>query len=68
MVITDGTPGYGATSGRLRIGHEVLAHGIRNPVERWIQELKRRINTFYASFTGYTVEPTHNWLRQFVWF
>jgi len=40
---------------------------VRNRVERWIQELKRRIETFYASFTGYNVETTNNWLRQFAW-
>ena len=68
VVITDGATGYGAAFGRLRIHHEVLVHGVRNRVERWIQKLKRRIDTFYASFTGHTVEPTHNWLRQFKWF
>ena len=68
VVITDGATGYGAAFGRLRIRHEVLVHGVRNRVERWIQELKRRIDTFYASFTGHTAEPTHNWLRQFTWF
>ena len=34
---------------------------------RWIQELKRRIDTFYASFTGHEVETTNNWLNQFAW-
>lgn len=68
VVITDGVTGHGAAFGRLRIRHEVLAHGVRNRIERWIQELKRRIDTFYASFTGHSVEPTHNWLRQFTWF
>ena len=68
VVITDAASGYGAAFSRLRIRHRVLTHGSRNRVERWIQELKRRIDAFYASFTGKTVEPTHNWLRQFVWF
>lgn len=40
---------------------------MRNRIERWIQELKRRIDTFYASFTGNDVAPTNNWLRQFAW-
>ena len=38
----DGATGYGAAFGRLRIRHEVLVHGVRNRVERWIQELKRQ--------------------------
>jgi len=67
VVITDGARGYGAAFGRLRIRHRVLVHGSRNRIERWMQELKRRIDTFYASFTGDTAEPTHNWLRQFTW-
>jgi len=32
-----------------------------------IQDLKRRIETFYVSFTGHDVETTNNWLRQFAW-
>ena len=40
---------------------------MRNRIERWVQELKRRINTFYASFTGHDVTTTNNWLRQFAW-
>jgi len=40
---------------------------VRNQIERRIQELKRRIDTLYASFTGYDVAITSNWLRQFAW-
>jgi transposase-like protein len=66
-VITGGATGYGAAFSRLRIRYRVLVYGSRNRIERWIQEFKRRIDTFYASFTDDTVEPTHNWLRQFTW-
>jgi transposase-like protein len=37
---------------------------VRNRIERWMQELKRRIDAFYASFTGDDVVTTNNWLRQ----
>jgi transposase-like protein len=67
-VITDGARGYGAAFGRLRIRHVVRVLGVRNRIGRCMQELKRRIDTFYASFTGNSVESTHNWLRQFTWF
>ena len=68
VVITDGATGYGTGRRPLRIHHEVHAQDVRNRVGRCIQKLKRRIDTFYASVTGHTVEATHNWLRQFVWF
>jgi len=51
----------------LGVTHIVRRHSVRNRIERWIQELKRRINTFYASFTGNDVVTTNNWLRQFGW-
>ena len=60
VVVTDGATGYGI--GLLRIRHDVFVHGVRNHTERWMQELKRCIDTFYASSTGYTVKPTHDWL------
>jgi len=63
VVITDGATGYGAAFGRLRLRHEVLVHGVRNSVERWIQELKRRIDTFSASFTGHSVDSARNCFR-----
>jgi hypothetical protein len=47
--------------------HIIRRHSVRNRIERWIQELKRRIEAFYALFTGYGVETTNNWLRQFAW-
>lgn len=46
-VVTDG-----ATYGPLRpIRHhtDYPSHSVRNRIERWIQELKRRIDTFYIS-------------------
>ncbi|MDY6775054.1 MAG: IS6 family transposase [Halobacteria archaeon] len=67
-VVTDNAVGYGAAFQRLSIQQYVIHTGVRNRIERWFQELKRRINAFYASFTGKSVEPTQNWLRQFAWF
>ena len=66
VVVTDGAS-YGPVFTGLGITHIVRPHGMRNRIERWIQELKRRIDTFYASFTGHDVDTTNNWLRQFGW-
>ena len=44
-----------------------VPHRVRNRIERWMQELKRHIDTFYASFSGNDVVTTNNWLRQFGW-
>lgn len=45
----------------------IRQHGFRNRIELWIQELKRRIDTLYASFPGNGVATMNNWLRQFAW-
>jgi len=66
IVVTDGAR-YGLAFTRLGVTHIVRRHSIRNRVERWIQELKRRIDTFYASFTGRDVATTNHWLCQFAW-
>jgi transposase-like protein len=66
IVVTDGAR-YGSVFTRFGITRIVRRHSIRNRVERWIQELKRRIDTFYASFTGLDVATTNHWLRQFAW-
>ena len=66
IVVTDGAT-YGPVFTRLGITRVIRRHSVRNRVERWIQELKRRIDTFYASFTGHDVDTTNNWLRQFAW-
>jgi transposase-like protein len=66
IVVTDGAS-YGPVFTRLGITHIVRHHSVRNRIERWIQELKRRINTFYASFPGPSVDTTNNWLRQYAW-
>lgn len=68
VVITDAAREYGPVFEELDIERRVISHGVRNRVERWIQELKRRIDTFYASFTGASTTPTQRWLRQFAWF
>jgi putative transposase len=66
IVVTDGAT-YGPVFTHLGITQIVRRHSVRNRIERWIQELKRRIDTFYASFTGHDVVTTNNWLRQFGW-
>ena len=66
VVVTDGAS-YGPGFTKLGITHIVRRHSVRNCVERLIQELKRRIGTFYASFTGHDVVTTNNWRRQFGW-
>jgi hypothetical protein len=52
---------------QLGITRIIRCHSVRNRIEHWMQELKRGIETFYASFTGHDVETTNNWLRQFAW-
>lgn len=66
IAVTDDAT-YGPAFDRLGITRIVRRHSIRNRIERLIQELKRRIDTFHASFTGPTVTTTNNWLRQFAW-
>ena len=66
IVVTDGAT-YGPVFTPLGITRIIRHHSVRNRIERWIQELKRRIDTFYASFTGHEVETTNNWLKQFAW-
>jgi transposase-like protein len=66
IVVADNAS-YGSAFTKGGVTHVVRRHSVRNSIERWIQELKRRIETFYASFTGYDVETTNNWLRQFAW-
>ena len=66
IVVTDGGT-YGPVFTPLGVTRIIRRHSVRNRIERWIQELKRRIDTFYASFTGHDVETTNNWLKQFAW-
>ena len=65
-MVTDGGS-YDRVFTKLGVTQLIRPHSGRNRIERLIQELKRRIDTFYALFTGYTVETTNNWLRQFAW-
>jgi transposase-like protein len=67
-VITDAASGYGNAFYHLRINHIVMKHGVRNHIERRFQELKRRINTFYSSFNGKSLDTTRRWLQQFAFF
>jgi hypothetical protein len=57
IVVTDGAS-YGPVFTTLGITHIVRRHSVRNRIERWIQELKRRIDTFYGSFTMLSKPPT----------
>ena len=66
IVVTDGAS-YGPVFANLGVTRIVRRHGVRSCIERWLQELKRRIDTFSASFTGDDVVTTNNWLRQFGW-
>jgi transposase-like protein len=66
IVVTDGAS-YGPVFTTRGITRIIRRHSVRNRIERWIQELKRRIDTFYASFTGNDVTTTNSWLRQFAW-
>ena len=66
IVVTDGAS-YGSVFTRLGVTRIIRRHSVRNRIERWIQELKRRIETFYASFTGHDIATTNHWLRQFAW-
>ena len=66
IVVTDGVS-YGPVFTKLGVTQITRRHSVRNRIERWIQELKRRIDTFYASFTGHDIVTTNNWLRQFGW-
>ena len=65
-MVTDGAS-YGPVFTRLGFTRIIRRHSVRNRIERVIQDLKRRIETFYVSFTGHDVETTNNWLRQFAW-
>ena len=65
-MVTDAAK-YVSVFTRFGITHIVRRHSIINRVERWIQELKRPIDTFYASITGLDVATTNHWLRQFAW-
>jgi len=66
IVVTDGAS-YGPVFNPLGITHIVRRHSVRNRIEHWIQELKRCIDTFHASFTGNDVVTTNDWFWQFAW-
>jgi transposase-like protein len=67
-VVTDDAQEYGDAFVDADVFHVVFRHGPRTRIERWFQEMKRRLNVFYASFSGSSVDPTRDLLRQFVWF
>jgi len=64
IVVTDGAK-YGPVVDHLKITHIVRHHSVRNRVERWIEELKRQIDTFNALFTEHDITTTNNWPSQF---
>jgi transposase-like protein len=55
IIVTDGAI-RSPVFERLGVKQIIRRHSVRNHIERWIQELKRRIDTFYASFTGHSVD------------
>jgi len=59
IVVTDGAS-YVPVFTPLGIAHIIRRHSVRNRIEHWIEELKRRIDTFYPSFTGNDVATTRN--------
>jgi transposase-like protein len=67
-IVTDDAQEYGDAFVDAGVFHVVFRLGPRTRIERWFQELKRRLNVFYASFSGSSVDPTRDLLRQFVWF
>jgi len=61
--LVDGAPWLHA--GLFELGmhfrHEI--HGDRNPVERVLQEVKRRTTQFYNTFSHASAEPAEQWLK-----
>jgi len=64
IVVTNGA-NYRSVSTNQGVTRIVRRRAVRTRIERWIQESKRRINPFYASFTGHDGDTTNDWLRQF---
>jgi len=54
--VTDGAVA-GPVFTTLGVTQIIRHHSVRNRIERWIQGLKRRIDTFYKSFTGNELSP-----------
>lgn len=63
-MVTEGAS-YGPVFTKLGVTHIVRRHTVSKRIKQWIQQLKRRIHVFYASFTSHDVETMNNWLRQF---
>lgn len=52
---------YGQAVTRFGVTRIVRRHRVRNRVERWIQELEHRIDTFYVPFKGHDVITANDW-------
>ena len=65
----DGAPWLHAGLFELGMHFRHETHGDRNPVERVFQEIKRRTNQFYNTFSHADPETVENWLRAlaFAW-
>ena len=50
---------------RMHFRHETL--GDRNRFEHVFQEIKRRIEQFYNTFSQSSAESAENWLKAFAW-
>ena len=68
--VVDGGPWYQGALFRLRKTKRVrMRGGVRNYVEHWFRELKRRAEVFDLSFPQKKADQRsmNNWLRVFAW-
>jgi transposase-like protein len=63
----DGAPWLQAGLFELGMHFRHETFGERNPVERVFQEIKRRTNQFYNTFSHADPETAENWLRALAW-
>lgn len=63
----DGAPWLQAGLFELGMHFRHETHGERNPVERVFQEIKRRTNQFYNTFSHADSETAESWLLSFAW-
>ena len=66
--LVDGAPWLQAGLHELGMHFRHETFGERNPVERVFQEIKRRTNQFYNTFSRSSAESAENWLQALAWF
>ena len=66
-ILVDGAPWLqaGLFELEMHFRHETFCE--RNPVERVIQEIKRRTNQFFNTFSNADPATAENWLQALVW-